>query len=252
MGNINCRKARREIEAAAGAEFLNIRVRRHLSSCAACKAVLREQTSLLQLVSSLGTVSAPDDFDFRLRARLAREKQELARPLAGNLLFGLRSGALATILLLVGSALMFVSFRTYSGNQTNPEPTAKNAGGAPEKAAVAKSSEPQAMPPVRLDNGTDEAIVAAVPRANKARPRSQSGRFEAGNRQSARDLSGTRAQVYQAADFPIDAGYQSLKVSVDEGRGTSRTISLPAVSFGSQRSLSQNPTPLLASARDTW
>ncbi len=48
--------------------------------------------------------------------------------------------------------------------------------------------------------------------------------------------------------FPIDTSYQSLRVSLDDGTGTWRTISLPTVSFGSQRilakgSLSNQPTP---------
>lgn len=58
--------------------------------------------------------------------------------------------------------------------------------------------------------------------------------------------------TYPSGPFPINASYQSLKVSVDEGRGSARTISLPTVSFGSQRTLSQNATPLMASARGVW
>jgi hypothetical protein len=37
--------------------------------------------------------------------------------------------------------------------------------------------------------------------------------------------------------FPIEASSQSLKVSLDDGRGNARTISFPTVSFGSQRVL---------------
>ena len=76
------------------------------------------------------------------------------------------------------------------------------------------------------------------------------------------DLGQSQAQVlkpfnegfetYPTAAFPINASYQSLKVSVDDGRGASRTISLPAVSFGSQQALSQTASPLMASARGVW
>jgi hypothetical protein len=37
--------------------------------------------------------------------------------------------------------------------------------------------------------------------------------------------------------FPIDASLQSLKFSLDDGRGNARTISVPTISFGSQRVL---------------
>jgi hypothetical protein len=74
------------------------------------------------------------------------------------------------------------------------------------------------------------------------------------------DLGSTGAKVLRAnatdatgsSGFPIGTSQQSLKVSLDDGRGTSRTISLPSVSFGSQRVLAQNSAPLLASARSDW
>jgi hypothetical protein len=68
-----------------------------------------------------------------------------------------------------------------------------------------------------------------------------------------RDSSGTGAVVLNSNEgvaFPIEASYQSLKVSIDNGRGSSRTISLPTVSFGSQRALLQDAS--IASARGAW
>jgi len=257
MRNFNCRNARREIEAAASAELLSVGVERHLSHCAACSEVLREQTSLQQLVSSLGTVAAPSDFDFRLRARLAHEGSESVRPFAlGNLSFGLRSAAVAMVLVMLGSALLFVSFKNRSANQETAKATPTTGGNVREGAAF-RPAEVRPRVPETASTGIDNSVVAGVREKTQTRRRDQVAGLEA----RSRDLSGTRAPVlrpnqggatYQSAAFPIDTAYQSLKVSVDEGRGTARTISLPAVSFGSQRSLSQNPTPLLASARDSW
>ena len=69
------------------------------------------------------------------------------------------------------------------------------------------------------------------------------GRDERTNEQCAgqhqTEGDGQLAESYPTAAFPINASYQSHSVSVDNGRGTSRTISLPSVSFGSQRTLSQ-------------
>jgi hypothetical protein len=41
----------------------------------------------------------------------------------------------------------------------------------------------------------------------------------------------------QAAIFSIDASLQALRVSIDDGYGNARTISVPTISFGSQRVL---------------
>jgi hypothetical protein len=47
-------------------------------------------------------------------------------------------------------------------------------------------------------------------------------------------INGTEPVSVSAA-FPIDASLQSFKVSMDDGRGNARTISVPTISFGSQR-----------------
>jgi hypothetical protein len=62
-----------------------------------------------------------------------------------------------------------------------------------------------------------------------------------------RELSGTRADVVGSMEpvgtstpFSIDASaLQYFRVSVDDGRGNAKTISVPTISFGSQR-LMQN------------
>ena len=118
-------------------------------SCVACETFSREQTKLREIVSSLGTVEAPGDFDFRLRARLADEKRAGAQSfMSGNFFFGLGSAAVVTVLLLIGSALMFLSFRT------SPP--------APLTAGVAKTGPDQkAATPV----ASKEAVATSTPGA---------------------------------------------------------------------------------------
>jgi len=273
---MNCRDIRREIEEAGPGDLLNSGVNDHVLSCVACETLLREQTTLRELVSSLGIVEAPADFDFRLRARLAGEKRAVARPFAlGSFSFGPRTAAVATILLLIGSALIFVSFRTRSEipltaeapralqEQKEPNPVvakglettgAEVTPGSPAGPANVLETEVNpprafqspAQTPVKRRNGLRQTALASL---------------RGTNRQGTRDSSSTQAamlkrdqlaEAYQMSAFPIDAGYQSLKVSVDDGRGTSRTISLPTVSFGSQRSFSQSASPLMAQARGAW
>jgi hypothetical protein len=263
MRNINCRNIRREIEEAGSAGFLSAAALSHLETCATCQTLSRQQTSLQAILSSLGTVEAPGDFDFRLRARLAGEKRMGALSLPfGNLSFGLRSTAVAAILLLIGAAVLFVALKSSpntsvaGGDKVAPKPVTPQSGSenptsGPGSSEVANGSTINEPKPIEQN----QFPVRHTPREQRIRREVASNR---GNRVGARDMSQTGAQVdqvagtYPTAAFPINASYQSLKVSVDDSRGTSRTISLPSVSFGSQKTLSQTASPFLATARDTW
>ena len=265
MRNINCRNTKREIEEAGSADLLSAAAISHLDACAACEKLSRQQTKLQAIVSSLGTVEAPGDFDFRLRARLAAEKNGDARNLPfANMSFGLRFAAVAAMLLLIGSAFVFVSFRTRpnnpvvagDGKQVTPKSVTPNSQANP--ITVAPDVKPQRT---EVAKGPKKSESEPANGASKRRFSGETASYR-GNRLGTRDLSGTGAPVitrddqvaqsYPTAAFSINASYQSHKVSVDNGRGTSRTISLPSVSFGSQRTLSQAASPLLASARGAW
>lgn len=71
MEAMNCKACRIEIEEAEAHEPLSARARAHAETCQSCGAFRIERQSLSQLVGSMERVSAPPDFDFRLRARLA-------------------------------------------------------------------------------------------------------------------------------------------------------------------------------------
>ena len=263
MRNMNCRNIRREIEEAGSAGFLSAAALSHLEDCAACQTLSRQQTNLQAILSSLGTVEAPGDFDFRLRARLASEKRMGALSLPfGNLSFGLRSTAVTAILVLLGAAVLFVALRSNpntplaGGNKVVPS-------AAPEPTVVNPVSGPASNEVVKVSAGSEpkQNLLAGRRTAKEPGMRREVASNRGGNRVGTRDESLKGAQyltrdqlagTYPTAAFPINASYQSLKLSVDDSRGTSRTISLPSVSFGSQKTLSQTASPLLASARDTW
>ena len=69
MRKNNCEVIRQELDELMLSETGSARVVEHLRECAACHEFNEKQTRLRQIVGSLGTVSAPPDFDFRLRAR---------------------------------------------------------------------------------------------------------------------------------------------------------------------------------------
>ena len=60
------------------------------------------------------------------------------------------------------------------------------------------------------------------------------------------------ASVGLSPVFPIGATYQSLKLSLDDSTGMSRTIFLPRISFGSQRVAAGGPQTGTISAKGIW
>lgn len=255
--SIGCRDIRREIEEAGQDEALSPPASFHLKACGECETFFDQQFKLRAIVASLGTVPAPNDFEFRLRARLAGEKRSTPRPFAmGNFSFGLRAAAIAVILVLVGSTFLALRLRP----DTNHDVVAD----------VSQSEVKPSVPPLGAKNGDGQAAPPSVnltatqsdgpANSSETRPRKNPDRGGAGHlavakRNGSRIMGQSVAPVLVAdghSMFPIDAAPQALKVSVDNGRGTPRTISVPGVSFGSQRVLNQNPTPLMASSRGAW
>ncbi|MDQ2975633.1 MAG: hypothetical protein M3R69_09520 [Acidobacteriota bacterium] len=269
MRRIDCENIRRELEAAAPSDLLSSTANEHLKTCKECGTFRDEEWKLRKLVASLGTVNAPGDFEFRLRARLASEKRGTSQSFAvGKFSFGFGSAAFATVLLMVAAVLLFVGLRTPSDNSevarktapTSIGPEAPNLGnGGVKNVGVDLPVGPQTNQPV-------EAKLSSNESSGQHRSRNRVG-FRPEELSSARgavrsrDLASTPATVLRSTNpgagplsnaFPIGASYQSLKVSLDDGRGSSRTISLPSISFGSQRALTQGATPVLATARGSW
>jgi hypothetical protein len=135
-------------------------------------------------------------------------------------------------------------------------------------APVQSANAPKVLAPaITSVSSTSTPAVAVKPSATvntKAHERTTSNEVASvhGNgRIRAKDLSSTGADFVKqdgpmgptsTFSIPVASSYQSVTVSLDNGKGTSRKISLPSVSFGSQRALSQNTSPLLASARESW
>src|SRR6185436_20617203 len=73
MKRSNCTNIQTELDEMLLGENCSAEVSQHLDDCNECRNFNEKQMKLRQIVGSLGTVSAPADFDFRLRSRLARE-----------------------------------------------------------------------------------------------------------------------------------------------------------------------------------
>jgi len=269
----DCKLVRREIDEADLNQQLSSAASQHLQSCPACRNFRDERRGLRSLMSSLETVAAPADFDFRLRARLAREKDRPSGVFAIGDIIGVRSLATVALLLLIAVAGIIVRNRMSSTDG---------------RAAVQST----AIPEVRTAKEEIKGITPTVPPGNKQRDAenvaskgsqtpgstvpirrhlpSTSARVGqrttsavAQNKQRVRESGETPAtvvtpirptEVEPVVRIPIDA--RSLRLSVDNGRGSARTISLPSFSFGSQRVLASGfsfaPTAFEKEHKGVW
>ena len=265
MKTIDCNNVRREIEEAANGEILTAPARDHLRNCGGCANFAAEQRQLKEMVASLGTVEAPADFDFKLRARLAASRASRKGVFSGNG-FGMRAVAFATLILLFGFVVVVMNVRSRS-NESAPvaqAPASATRGQtAPVNHKVLAEGTPAptelaAVPPASDPVSTNVQESGPAPKLSK-RGGSSVSQYVARNGQvRTTDLSASAAPIFRpergtgSTAFPLGTSYQSLKVSVDDGRGSSRTISLPTVSFGSSQVLARNPAPVMVSARDSW
>ena len=234
MRKNNCEVIRRELDELMLDEAASASVSEHLKDCSDCREFHRTQTKLRQMVGGLGTVAAPADFEFRLRARLANDANGTLPFGFTNWPFTRRSLAVASVLILFAAGAVMVwnvvkQPATSTVAEQNPPVAPRETPRQIQTPAV-----PQQMPEFR----------AAVPESSPQRVPTERP-VQAGPRVkrqlSSVDFSSTRAEVIGATDtavvFPIDASLQPMRVSLDDGRGNARTISVPTISFGSQRTL---------------
>src|SRR3954465_10452909 len=124
----DCKVFRAEIEEAADGGALSVGAGAHVASCAACGEALRGREALRGLVRGLGRVEAPPDFEYRLRARMARSKPGGGHGAFGRLfpVSGLAWAAVAVCVLSLTAAVYY--------RQT--QPTKQGASNAVESASA--------------------------------------------------------------------------------------------------------------------
>lgn len=231
MKDKRCEAVRRELEELTLNEAFSATTIEHLRTCAECQEFQRQQTKLRQIVGSLGTVSAPADFDFRLRARLAADSQTSSFHYWS---FATKALATAAILIVfgVGVAVIWQREPPQEPVAQAPQPSTPVGPQQLEQPKAIPSSAPEVTPRLAVNNEPKRRVE----RPFVVKPKRSLTAVDFSS-QRANVISNTTPVSNTSAVFPIDASLQSLKVSLDDGRGNARTISFPTVSFGSQRVL---------------
>jgi len=229
-----CRLARREIDELELGERASESATAHLSGCAVCRDFRAERTELRQLVGSLEPVAAPADFEMRLRARIAREESHSQQePLFARLI---RTPALAAaaLFVIVGGAVVWVVQR--DGDTSAPVATVERPSTPPAKANDSVTATSVASDATESNTPTDQVaqnVSSVATRKNRA-----------GSRARSQDYSVLPADSIRQGDQAyVNAPSKPVVFAIEDERGTTRKISLPPVSFGSQ-SLVNNRVPV--------
>ena len=259
MKDVNCQSVRRQIDESDLQWQPETIVSQHLHGCASCKKFYDEHAKLRRLVGSLGNVQAPEDFDFQLRSRLASERPKGT----GKFVFrgwalGFRAVAFASLLVIAGMIALQISRM-----QSNNKGVALESSKPSTSGETSKNNSLPGLPSRSVTPPSDSKDVVAVSRGVEGFRNSPNVQRKGAPRNQfvSKDLSSVAAPVVKKDEqvanagvvFPIEGSSQSLILSLDEGNGISRTISVPRVSFGSQRVLTGEQGPILkTSAKGVW
>jgi hypothetical protein len=264
MKTMDCRNVRREINLLELHETLTNDASAHLVNCANCREVSEQSASLRTLVASLGNVTAPENFDMRLRARLARDRQTAS----GWMNFwrqanGVPAYALAlSLILLVGVIVFLMPKGSEQLAGTTPTPASTN-GTTSEKTptATTASTGSELTNPSPNTGGVQSPPLQANTLIPVSGQRQRRGSELAGNQRGnlgTREYSSMPAITVSNSNaspvVSLNAPMQPLVVSMRDDRGGKRTISLPPVSFGSQKLIQSayQPVSLASNGKGAW
>jgi len=245
MKHTICSEVRVEIDEKDLNASLSAGAMEHLRHCNECQEFQSKEIKLRQIVGSLETVNAPADFDFRLRARLANQRTgSNYLSMSPVRVWRMRSAAVAAMLVLFAATIYIIR-----QNQT-VEPV--------QDTNRASNLAPPSTPAQSPQNDNQIAIVPSEPASPSTggtigfRPRRQP--VPQSKRQALAVDFGSKPAPVVSADqtFSLGVAQPSFKVSLDDVNGSARTISVPAVSFGSRRVLNTSTTNAQYAPKGDW
>lgn len=229
-----CRTTRQDIDESA-AVGLTTGTLRHLADCEPCRTFQHERASLQRLIGSLEPVTAPADFDIRLRARLAAQRTSPATWFGfPRFAFGAPGLAIAAALVLV-VGLVVLFGRSIITNRQPEEVVKTDVKQRPELGTTNTPESDVQSNRVPAPASVYTPVASAGPRvqARKGAP------AVAPQDDNSRDFASTGANSIRLGEnqdptVEIPLG-KPLQFSVQDKKGVTRHITLPPLSFGSPR-----------------
>jgi len=156
---MTCKETIAVIDTASRRSSFGDVVSSHLSGCPNCRRHADEMSSLLSLLSAQPRVQAPADFDFRLRARIARAKAEQTNPAglfeslwARTFSWGQAATAMATLALVVAFSTFYFNQENGAPARTDDVAVANPAVSAPQPKVESTSEVKSQRPAVETTN----------------------------------------------------------------------------------------------------
>jgi hypothetical protein len=255
-----CETHRVEIEEASGGPAQSASLREHLGACAPCEQFQRERASLRRLVGGLERVTAPADFEFRLRARMATtEGARRAKPFRFGFVPGVASVALAVCFVSV-SAWIYLKREPAANRPDAPTRASAVAPAAAPESALQKDPASNVAVEKPLKEGDELATSSTPQRAVKLRDASTfrarfngkgSGRAERGaggvatfDVRPAPILNASSPTPGEVASLPtttvaLRTAAVPLQIVLRDESGAARVVPMSSVSFGSQELVRQ-------------
>ncbi|HEY0098358.1 MAG TPA: hypothetical protein VGB76_05330 [Pyrinomonadaceae bacterium] len=256
---MNCQKCKIEIEERnLRRERLSDAATAHLSACASCRVFGEERLALSRLVGGLEKVSAPADFDFRMRARMAAEANagNATRARWFNFSPAALSWPLAACFALVVSAAFYFQQQQPASVTATPDEAARTAVviEPPTTSRASSGGATAQSAPVKNVETARVAVAPSLKNPTVVRRRALPAR---GGEQTTVEAAQIRVRLEESnsvgllgsplrhavngaaqgegASIPVQVSTQErpLKVLLQE-TGGARTISVESVSFGSR------------------
>lgn len=254
---MNCKTCRVEIEESEGGQPLSQSASAHLESCPHCFAFREERLALSQMIGSLEVVTAPADFDFRLRARLAALKGQEPGRVAWNRFApgGWSLTLAASFVILVALGVVIRQFRVaprvdsgtpgiskiYPNNTPVPtpllpqsRPTGNKDIDVAQSSKVPRSAEMVSQPRTNSTIGSDANPRAIV---SNVKPNEGGGSVDSSVSTAANVLPlGISDPTLRPSvvAVPVRASMQATTITLNDGSATPQTISIRPVTFGGQ------------------
>jgi len=271
---MDCKTCRAEIEDLKIYENLGEEAGGHLRVCAACRSFYDEQRALKNLLRELEVVSAPADFDFRLRARLAASKRtEGRRLLASGFSPGIVSITLATCFAIAAGIALYsrreapvitsapVTVASSSDRSNNP------ANRTPVVHASETDEEAPISPAISSRKGAAPRYLAGIPEIKHPTSKRAENLLTTSNTSygfspaptpvtiplpSARSNAG----VNLTAVIPVAAvSVHPLRLTLRDQKGTPHSVTLEPITFGAQGPLSRTggaSDSILSNEQGVW
>ena len=239
MNPKTCRTTRREIDESDLNVAFSEQTTAHLLTCSDCRQFRDERGRLRALVGSLTPVTAPADFEYRLRARIATERERPTRAsLFPQFLFSTPVMAAAGLLVVFAASIVWLTQRNTAPAPSVASRPAESTAPTSDRPTVEESNTAAVVNEQTNTKGTEAVVNPNI--SQRVAPRGVNDQLLAKSKVTSGDmLARPAAAIKQNTDAPgevsLIAPDKPLMVSVEDAQGTKHKILLPPVSFGAQK-----------------